>query len=224
MLKKGIRAVEKKGLYYIAENGNSVKKFKPWLGDAFSFLYDAIMERSIFPKKLSADMDTHYGILVKTLADIHSQRVLELATGSGSAVHFLAKDNHYTGTDISPGLLRRAVKRFRAAGFEWAEFYVTGADDLPFEDGTFSICLCILSLNFFNDIRGVFQEIKRVLVPGGVFVCAVPVPERKNPKSVIRGTLCSEEELAEISTEQGFTFERIPEDNGSIVYFKALLK
>jgi len=224
MLKKGVQTIEKKGLHYIVESGNTVKRFKPWLGDAFSIFYDVIMERSIFPKKLSADMGTHYEILSKTLKDIHSKRVLELATGSGSAVIFLDKDNHYTGTDISPGLLRKAVKRFRAAGFEGAEFYITVGDDLPFDDGTFSICLCILSLNFFNDIKRAFREIKRVLVPGGVFVCAVPVPERKSLKSKIRGTLYSEDELAEICTEQGFTFERIPEDNGSILYFKAFLE
>ena len=57
--------------------------------------------------------------------------MLELATGSGNAVNFLPNDNKYTGADISPGLLRKAVKRFRAAGFKDDEFYVTSADDLP---------------------------------------------------------------------------------------------
>jgi hypothetical protein len=56
MLQKGTRTIEKKGLQYIVENGNDVKRFKPWLGDAFSFLYDFIMENSIFPKKFGGDM------------------------------------------------------------------------------------------------------------------------------------------------------------------------
>ena len=55
--------------------------------------------------------------------DIHGKTVLELASGSGSAVYFLAKDNRYTGSDISPGLLKRAVKKFNTAGFKEAEFY-----------------------------------------------------------------------------------------------------
>jgi SAM-dependent methyltransferase len=224
MLQKGTRTIEKKGLQYIVENGNDVKRFKPWLGDAFSFLYDFIMENSIFPKKFGGDMSKHYEILSQELKDIRSKRILELATGSGSAVNFLEIDNQYTGTDISPGLLGKAVKSFRAAGFEGAEFYVTSADDLPFDDSTFSICLCILSLNFFNDIKRVFQEIKRVLVPGGVFVCCVPVPERNRLQSTIRGTLCSEEELAGICKEHGFRFVSIPVENGALLYFKALLK
>jgi SAM-dependent methyltransferase len=223
MLKSGIRVIKKKDLSYIAESEKSVKLFKPWLRDSFSFLYDFIMKSSIFPKKFDGDMSKHYEILSQELKDIHGKHVLELATGSGSAVNFLPNDNKYTGTDISPGLLRKAVKKFRAAGFrEEVEFYVTSSDDLPFDDNIFSICICILSLNFFNDVKNVFKEIKRVLVPGGVFICSVPVPERKRLQSTIRGTLYSEEELAGICKEHGFKFEGIPFENGALLYFRAI--
>jgi len=222
MLKSGIRVIKKKGLCYIAESETGVRRFKPWLGDSFSFLYDFIMKKSIFPRKFGGDMGEHYEILSRELKDIHGKRVFELATGSGSAVNFLSNDNQYTGTDISPGLLGKAVKNFRAAGFREAEFYVTGADDLPFADDVFSICLCILSLNFFNDVRKVLQEIARVLVPGSVFICSVPVPERNRLKSTIRGTLYSEEELGKICRENGFSFESVTAENGALLYFRAV--
>ena len=74
----------------------------------------------------------------------------------------------------------------------------------------------------FNDIKTVLQEIKRVLEPGGIFVCCVPVPERNRLQSTIRGTLYSEEELAGICKEHGFGFESIPHENGALLYFKAL--
>jgi len=224
VLKSGIRVIKKKNLYYVAENENSVKQFKPWLGDAFSTLYDFIMKNSVFPKKFGADMRNHYEILGQELQDIHGKRILELATGSGSAVNFLPKDNQYTGTDISPGLLRQAVKNFRAAGFKEAEFYVAGADDLPFEDSIFSICLCILSLNFFNDLEKVFQEIGRVLLPDARFICSVPVPERNRLGSTIRGMLYSEEELGRICREQGFVLESLSNENGALLYFRAILQ
>ncbi len=224
MLKSGIRVIKKKNLCYIAENENSVKQIKPWLGDAFSFLYDFIMKNSIFPKKFGGDIRKHYEILSQELKNIHGKRILELATGSGSAVNFLPNDNQYTGTDISPGLLRKAVKSFRSAGFKEAEFYVTSADDLPFDDNIFSICLCILSLNFFNDIEKTFQEIKRVLVPDALFICSVPVPERNRLQSTIRGTLYSEEELGRICREQGFRLESFPNENGALLYFRAILQ
>jgi len=155
---------------------------------------------------------------------IHGKRVLELATGSGSAVSFLPRDNQYTGTDISPGLLRKAVKRFRVAGFKETEFYVTSADDLPFDDNSFDIVLCILSLNIFGDIKKVFLEIKRVLIPNAVFICSVPMPERNRLQTTIRGTLYAVEELGGICKAQGFSFESFPAENGALLYFRATLQ
>ena len=75
MLKHGIEVINKSGLHYIVENGDKLLKFKPWLGDAFSFLYDFIMKNSIFPKKFGGDINQHYEILSKELKDIHEKRV-----------------------------------------------------------------------------------------------------------------------------------------------------
>jgi SAM-dependent methyltransferase len=224
MLKSGIRVIKKKNLCYIAENDKSIKQFKPWLGDAFSFLYDFIMKNSIFPKKFGGDMSKHYEILSQELKSVHGKCVLELATGSGSAVNFLPNDNQYTGTDISPGLLRKAVKRFRSAGFKNAEFYVASSDDLPFDDNLFDIALCILSLNFFNDVKKTFQEIKRVTTHDAVFICSVPVPERNKLQSTIRGTLYSEGDLGRICKEHGFRYKSIPYENGALLYFRAIVQ
>ena len=222
MLKKGITAVNKKGLNYIAEEGGRLQKFKPWLGDAFSFMYDFIMKSSIFPKKFGGDINRHYEILKKELQSVHDKNVLELAAGSGSAVHFLPNDNRYTGTDISPGLLRKASKRFRNAGFRDPALYVASADDLPFDDNLFNIILCILSLNFFSDIHTVIQEIKRAAAPGAVFICSVPVPERNRAQRTIRGTLYSEEDLGKICRDHGLKYETMPEENGALLYFRAI--
>ena len=224
MLKNGIKIINKKGLNYIVEDGGRVLKFKPWLGDAFSFLYDFIMEKSIFPKKFGGDINQHYEILRKELHGVHEKRILELATGSGSAINFLPNDNQYTGTDISPGLLRKADKLFNNAGFKNAELYVTSADALPFDDSLFDVVLCILSLNFFNDIKKVFKEIHRVAVTDAIFICSVPVPERNKLQSTIRGTLYSEEKLERICKENGFIFESIPAKNGALLYFRTILQ
>jgi ubiquinone/menaquinone biosynthesis C-methylase UbiE len=139
------------------------------------------------------------------------------------AVNFLPNDNQYAGTDISPGLLRKAVKNFRAAGYKEAKFYVTSAEGLLFNDNIFSICLCILSLNFSNEVEKVFKEIERVLVPGGVFICCVPVPEINKLQSTISGMLYSEEDLAVICKDYGFRFESLPNKNGALLYFRAIL-
>jgi SAM-dependent methyltransferase len=224
MLRHGIEVINKNGLHYIVGEGDKPLKFKPWLGDSFSFLYDFFMKNSIFPKKFSGDINKHYGILSDELKDFHKKRFLELATGTGSAVNFLPNDNLYIGSDISPGLLRKAVINFKNAGFKNAEFYVASADSLPFNNSLFDVILCILSLNFFNDINNVFQEVKRVAAPAAVFICSVPVPERIKIQSTIRGTLYSEEELEKMCRENGFVYEAIPSENGALLYFRAIMQ
>ena len=222
MIKSGVEVILWNNLYYVVEDGR-LKLSRPWLGDLFSFAYDFFMKRIIFPRKFGGSLDSHFSILDREMKGIRGKRILELATGAGSAAEFLSNDNHYTGTDISPGLLKIAFKRFRISGFRDAEFYVTGAEDLPFEDSGFEVCLCILALNFFNDIEKVLGEIKRVLEKEGIFICCVPVPERMKVGSKIRGTLYSETQLNGFFLAQGFKFESIPDDNGAVFYFKAVV-
>ena len=221
-LKPDTHIIKKGKLYYPVGSDNRLKRFKPWLGDSFSFFYDFIMSNSIFPKKFGGDIQKHYDTLTRELATIHGRQILELGTGSGSAVRFLNSDNQYTGTDVSPGLLKQAAKRFIKADFPNPELYVVSADDLPFEGGVFNICLCILSLNFIGSVEKVLQEVSRVLLPGGLFVCSVPVPERNRLQSTIRGVLYAETELEKICQEYGLKFERISCENGALLYFKAI--
>ena len=112
-------------------------------------MYDIIMKRSIFPKKFAADVNKHSDTLRQELNGIHGKRVLELATGSGSATSFIGNDNTYVGTDISPGLLRKALKKFLSAGFESPEFYVSRSEDLPFDDESFDLVFC-QDMEIFN--------------------------------------------------------------------------
>jgi len=221
-IKPDIRIIKRGDLCFLADNENRLIRFTPWLGDSFSFLYDTIMSRSVFPGKFGGDIQKHHDTLAQALSDIQGMRVLELGTGSGSAVHFLNNDNRYTGVDVSPGLLKQAAKRFIRAGFKNPEFYVVNADDLPFESGCFDVCLCILSLNFIGNVEKVFQEIHRVLLPNGQFVCSVPVPERNRLQSRIRGNLYSESELEDICRRHGFQFKPISCDNGALFYFRAI--
>jgi len=220
-LKPGIHIIKKGELCYRVDNANRLLRFKPWLGEGFSFLYDFIMKNSVFPGKFGGDIQKHYHTLTQELAGIQRKCVLELGTGSGSAVHFLRNDNQYTGTDISPGLLHQAAKKFKKAGFANPEFYVVSADDLPFERSIFDVCMCILSLNFIGNVTKVFHEISRVLLPHGLFICSVPVPERKKLQSTIRGVLYSEAELENVCHEYGFQFTRISCENGALLYFRA---
>lgn len=214
--------VKVKGLNYpIGKDGRPVRA-KPWMGNVFSLLYDFAIKRSIFPKKFGSDMQEHHRILRQALAGVRGKRVLELAAGSGCAVRFLESDNHYTGVDVSPGLLKKAVKRFRSAGFQDAEFYVASADVLPFEKESFDACICILGLHFFDDLEEVIEEVFRVLVPNAEWICSVPVPERNLRGTTTKGVPRSEEGLAKSLNRKGFRYERIDRENGALLYFKGI--
>lgn len=221
MIKEGIDVVKKNGFYYIYKNGRKIK-YKPWLGDIFSFMYDYIMTKSIFPKKFEASIEKHTGFLIKELSTIHNNSVLEIATGSGNLAGILNNDNSYVGIDISAGLLRIASRRFRNAGFKNPELYLSNAEQLPFSDNLFDISICNLSLNFFDDLDSIIKELKRVLKKQGIFICSVPIPERNKKQSVIRGKLYSEHELKELFSKHKFRFDPYDFENGTLLYFKAI--
>lgn len=223
MIQDWIIIKKKRGINYIVK-GNRIEKYKPWLGDLFSYFYDPIMKSTVFPKKLNADIKKHSEILLRELRDVHNKDILELAAGSGSIVKCLPKDNRYIGMDISPGLLRQAITKFNTAGFINPEFYLVGSENFPFKENSFDICLCNLSINFFPDLNKTLNEVKRVLKKNAIFIGSVPVPERNLKKSKINGTLFSEEEFKTIFEGSGFLFKPIMEENGTIFYFKAIKK
>jgi SAM-dependent methyltransferase len=220
MLKENVNVIEKKGINYIKID-TRVRKYQPWIGDLVNYFYDRIMEKSVFPKKFSGNIQLHYDILKKELEEVRGKKVLELATGSGNAVNFLNNNNEYSGIDISPGLLRKACQRFRDNGFQNAEFFLTGAEDLPFQDGMFDIVLCHLSLNFFGNAEKAIQESTRVSKDRAIFFSSVPISERKSNNATIRGKLFSREELKELFETFGWEFVSLPERNGALLYFKA---
>ena len=69
MIKNGIEVVKSNGIYHLHKNGRKIKH-KPWLGDIFSFFYDFIMIRSIFPKKFEASIEKHTIFLKNELSSI----------------------------------------------------------------------------------------------------------------------------------------------------------
>lgn len=152
MLLDKYNTVSKGNIKYI-EDKERIIRYKPWIGDIFSLSYDYIMKNMIFPRKFNAKFDRHIEILKKEFNSIHDKNVLELATGSGNTALYLNNDNNYIGIDISPMLLKKAYTRFKKFKFKDPVFYLASAEKLPFKNNTFDLCICNLSINFFNDIN-----------------------------------------------------------------------
>jgi ubiquinone/menaquinone biosynthesis C-methylase UbiE len=222
-IKDSVKLIRKNEINYFCDEKNKLIKNKPWLGDLLSFLYDRIMEKSVFPKKFNASIEEHYKILGKIFENISDKIIIEFATGSGDAIKFLNNNNIYAGVDISSGLLRIAKKKFDQYRFTRFELYNADACETPFQNNTFDIAICNLSLNFFQNIDNFISELHRILKPNGIFYCSVPIPERKKSKTTIHGSLYTHDDLKKMFKNKNFSFESFSYENGALLYLKAKL-
>jgi ubiquinone/menaquinone biosynthesis C-methylase UbiE len=110
--------------------------------------------------------------------DVHStERVLDVATGSGNAA--LAAARHgcdVVGLDYVPALLERARQRAVSEGVE-AEFVEGDAEALPFEDGSFDVVTSVFGAMFAPDQERTASELARVCRRGGRIGLVAHTPE-----------------------------------------------
>ena len=106
-------------------------------------------------------------LLIEAL-DVHStERVLDVATGSGNAALAAARRGcEVVGLDYVPALLARAGVRADAEGVE-AEFVDGDAEALPFADGSFDVVSSVFGAMFAPDQERTASELARVCRPGG---------------------------------------------------------
>ena len=107
--------------------------------------------------------------------------VLDLACGTGlvarHAVSLVAPHGRLVGADINPAMLEIAHASIDG-GVEWVQ---SPADDLPFDDDTFTHVICQQGLQFFPDPNAAMREVLRVLRPAGVVIATVWATPGHNP-------------------------------------------
>jgi SAM-dependent methyltransferase len=92
----------------------------------------------------------------------------------------LGGNGDVVGIDISPSMLKEAVRRARRLGTA-PSFARADAENLPFADGSFTGAVCGGSLNEFGDPARVLRETRRVLAPGGR-VAIMGILKAKTPR------------------------------------------
>jgi len=108
----------------------------------------------------------------------HGLRVLDLATGTGLVARIAAaRGAHVVGVDISPGMIDVA----RAHSVPAVQFRVADAAGLPFDEGSFDAVTCAFGLSHMPDVAAVLLEVRRVLIPDGLFVDAAWGPAARAP-------------------------------------------
>jgi ubiquinone/menaquinone biosynthesis C-methylase UbiE len=100
-------------------------------------------------------------------------KVLDVGTGTGlTAVGFAQgiPGVEVTGLDLSAVAIEVAGEYAQKSGLASRVFFEEGdAEEMPFEDGAFDLVISGSTLHLVNDPIRMFDEIRRVLKPGGRF-------------------------------------------------------
>jgi len=116
-------------------------------------------------------------IILKFLGDLKGKKVLDVGCGDGRSFDdLLYAGGELYGVDISPEMLKLAKKRHSNV-----QLYETDAINLPFEDDSFDVVTAFFFIVHIKDLESVFDEIYRVLKPGGSFILT-NINQRKAPK------------------------------------------
>lgn len=152
------------------ENQMRIKLF-----NLFSVFYDFSQEHMVRPRIHMADPKRHRRIWEGLLAPVRGAQILDLACGTGNLIPFIHESNVYTGLDISYRMLKRAVRKAQAKGFQKDEFIHGDAEDIPFTKRSFDIIIMDTALHMIPNYKRSIDEIARVLRKNGTFFCAAPV-------------------------------------------------
>lgn len=95
--------------------------------------------------------------------------LLDVGCGTGPMIELLAArhpDKHYTGLDITPKMIETA----NAKKLPNAVFQVGDSENMPFDDASFDAVICANSFHHYPEPQKFFNEVRRVLRPGGRFI------------------------------------------------------
>lgn len=145
------------------------------------------------------------------------ETVLDLGSGGGFdcfiAVKAVGEKGLVIGVDMTPEMVSKARENAAAFGYDNIDFRLGEIENLPVADGVVDVILSNCVINLSPDKTRVFQEVFRVLKPGGRLaisdvVATAPLPEEmKNDMSLLTGCISGAspvKEVERILAEVGF--------------------
>ena len=148
--------------------------------DVFKHASPALYDRYMGPLLFAPYAD----YVASLIASLEPKLILETAAGTGIATRAVSKavpKATIIATDVNPAVVEFAAQQDHS---ESVSFRCADAQELPFDDGSFDVVLCLFGVMFFPDKRRGNAEAYRVLRPGGRYVLATfnqlelnPVPE-----------------------------------------------
>jgi arsenite methyltransferase len=141
-----------------------------------------------------ADLNLGCGIPVEFAGIRPGDQVLDLGSGAGNdcfvAGALVGDAGQVTGLDFTDQMLQRAEENRRKLGYSNIDFVKGDIEEMPLPGNKYDVVLSNCVLNLVPDKRKAFNEIMRVLKPGGHFCVSDVVT-----KGRLHEKLCSDAEL-----------------------------
>ena len=133
--------------------------------------------KSIIEGKMPSHRFVEKPMMKSMIPDLTSKKILMLGCGTAEEVELLkefgAVDQNLIGIDISEKEIELA-KEF----YPNVEFIVGDMHNLPFKGETFDFIYSSLAVHYSAEPLKVYNEVHRVLKPGGLFLFSVGHPLR----------------------------------------------
>jgi SAM-dependent methyltransferase len=131
--------------------------------------------RSVFEAPTAMENE----FILRLLGPLSGKEVLDVGAGLGeSSVYFALKGARVTCTDLSPAMVDSALRLARLHGVE-IEGIVSAGEDLRVPAGQFDVAYVANTIHHVTDKHALFEQLRRALKPGGIFVSIDPL--RYNP-------------------------------------------
>jgi SAM-dependent methyltransferase len=138
-------------------------------------------------EKVDADVGARFG---GALGDAARGRVIDIACGPGVVTAALAPNAaSVVAFDATDEMLAKARARCATAGVTNVEFKSGDAEHLPFADAQFDGAVTRAAVHHFAEPQNAFNEMFRVLRPGGVAVIADCISSENGDESRLHNAI-----------------------------------
>ncbi|RIE15810.1 methyltransferase domain-containing protein [Candidatus Cryosericum septentrionale] len=156
--------------------------------------------------------------------------VLDLGSGAGFdsflAARKVGKTGKVIGVDMTPEMIAKARANAKAGNYDNVEFLLGNIEALPLPDNSVDVAISNCVINLVPDKEKVFQELNRVLRPGGRFMVSDLVLLKELPEQVrtsvgayvgcVAGAILKDQYLA-IIRSAGFEDVRVVDESCAAV-------